>query len=373
MKITFEPVSKTKQALPDLGQPQAANIVAMPTKTSAVAVRRPEVQRQMEALRSVNRLTVSSFGANHAEETARLSDEVLELTTVSHMGEFGKQLTSIINLTDSVDPDDLNLDKSKGLMGKMTGMFKKSKNEVMSHFKTVSDQIAEISDKLEENVKAAEEQNVFLENMYEANLREYEELGYTVEALDTFKAEQEAILNDMKSIKDPTPMQVQKISDQEDFVNKIDKQADRLRRSQHMAYLTAPEIRRIQNGNMDSIDNLTVIREQTLPAWKKLMSLASMGQALQERLELGNTIMDKTNEMQRKLADLNGKNAIAAAKLSQRSSYDIETMKYTQKSLIESSRTAATHIEAGKKERAEAVKLIADMRDELRKEFAPKK
>jgi uncharacterized protein YaaN involved in tellurite resistance len=382
MKLPFAP-APTVTSQPTVfdsindSMPTSAAVVAMPQKATALVTVTPEVKAELDVLKSVTRLNIINYGHGTANEVADIADVVCGDQTVARMGEIGKNITDIIKLTQGVDPDDLNFDKSKGLIGKATSFWKKSKVEIQAQYKSTSAMIEEISVDLEKNVAAALQQNEWLEQQHQAVQRQYRALGNKVDALVLKEADEQAKADEMAATiaKKPVvdPLDVQLLEDQKDFVTKINKQADRLRRIQHVVLLQLPTIRSTQSGNLDSMDDLTSLREENLPLWKSMVMTASLGQALTTRNELSNAIHDSTNMMAKKLADMTGKNMIESAKLGQRSSFDIETMKHYQKVVIDSSREAQKHIEAGAKERAAAIPLIAGMRDELRKEFAPSK
>lgn len=382
MKLPFAPASeatvqpKVFDSIND-AVPAQANIVQMPQKTTAIVASSQEVQAEFESLQGLTRLNINTFGHGTANEVADLADEICGKQTVARMGEIGKNITDIIKLTDSVDPDDFNLDKSKGMFGKAVGWFKRAKVDIDAHYKTVSQQIEKISVDLEENVQAAARDNEFLERQHQAVQRQYKLLGFKVEALVLKEQQEQAVYDAMEAKlakdKNQDALELQLLQDQKDFVTKINKQADRLRRTQHIVLLQLPTIRSTQSGNLDAMDDLTTLREETLPVWKSLISTASMGENLKERVEMSNAMKDKTNAMARKLADMTGQNMVDVAKMSQRSSFDLETIKHYQKTIITKGREAQKAIEAGAKERAAAIPLLENMRDELRKEYSSKK
>lgn len=380
MKLPFAPASAPTQPSKvfDLNEAQTqANIVPMPQKTTAVVTLSPEVEAELDALKGLTRLNINTYGHGTANEVADLADEVCGQQTVARMGEIGKNITDIIKLTESVDPDDFNFDKSKGFMGKVGGLFKRAKVDLDAHYKTVSQQIEKIANDLENNVAAAARDNEFLERQHQAVQRQYKMLGYKIEAL-VLKEQQEQAMVDQLEAKlskeaNPDALELQLLQDQKDFVTKINKQADRLRRTQHIILLQLPTIRSTQSGNLDAMDDLTTLREETLPVWKSLIMTASMGENLKDRVEMSNAMKDRTNAMARKLADMTGQNMVDVAKMSQRSSFDLETIKHYQKTIITKGREAQKAIEEGAKERAAAIPLLENMRDELRKEYSPKK
>lgn len=327
--------------------------------------------KYLKEAHSLTRLNISSFGEDIASEVSKLSEQVVSQTTVSEVGEFGKGMVQIMTLTQRVDPTKLTMNKGSGLLSKLKNLFIETKEQVVAQFASVKSEIDKIEQTLVTHISSMTNQNVFLESMYSANVKEYNNLEGAIKALDRLKTDETDKLGRMQASNPSDGFAMQTIADQQDFITKIDKRLDRLRRIQHVALLTAPEIRSIQNGNINCIDKFQDITTTTLPAWKKQLSLVILALNQKDEAALGNAIDDKTNEFFNRAADLSGQNRVEVAKLSQRSVLDMSTLQHMQDVLISSTREATEIAKTGEADRTAAVQKLADMRTQLKSEFNP--
>lgn len=164
-----------------------------------------------------------------------------------------------------------------------------------------------------------------------------------------------------------------KISDQIDFVNKIEVRLDYLRKMQQLALLAVPEIRRSQNNNINLVDKFNTIKTMTLPAWRKQLRLIIESLEQKKDAQVGKAIDDQTNEFMKKSADLSGQNYVEVTKLSQRSVIDTSTLQYMTDALVNSTKEAQAVIETAKSERAQTEQAIASMRLQMKETFNPMK
>lgn len=338
----------------------------------APAVVKPQVNTKLVSARSIkDQMGISEFGTQAGKEVAALSDIILKKTTTGKMGDFGDGITQILALTSQVNVDDLNIDKNKGILGKALGFLKKKKVEVIAQFEDTSSSIEKIKVDLERRQVGMREDNDFLEQLYEKNLQEYHDLGFSIEAAEVMLKDMNVQYEVMKAKAENSSDQfeIQAVNEFEQRIKLWEKQIDRLKRMQQVALLTAPEIKMIQAGNVSMVEKFNDLINTTLPAWKKQLSMTILALKQKENAELGNKMDDKTNEFFKKAASLNNQNAIAVAKASERSVVDIETLEFMQQQLIDSVKQVKQIQEEGRKERANASTKIEGLRDQMKQEM----
>ena len=143
------------------------------------------IQNKLDKARQASGdFAVSEFGTEAGKKVAALADTVLKKTTTGKMGDFGDGLTQILTLTGSVNVDDLNIDKNKGVFGKVKGFFKKKQVEVMAQFEDTSKSIDKVVNDLRSRQDVMKSDNQFLDQLYRENMAEYHDLGYAVEAAE---------------------------------------------------------------------------------------------------------------------------------------------------------------------------------------------
>lgn len=339
---------------------------------NSVSVSSPQAQQKLLKAKQIkDEVSIAEFGTEAGKEVAAIADIVLQKTTTGKMGDFGDGITDILKLASSVNVDDLNIEKNKGLFGSVTSFFKKKKVEVIANFENTSKSIQKIVDDLNNRQATMRADNQFLEQLYEKNLQEYHELGFSIEAAEALLVEMNQEYEYKKSVAESSQDQfaAQAVNEFEQRIKRWEKQIDRLKRMQHVALLNAPEVRQIQAGNVAMVEKFQDIVATTIPAWKKQLSMTILALRQKENAELGNSIDDKTNEFFKKAADLNHSNAIAVAKNSQRSVVDIETLEHMQNQLIDSFKQVKQIEEQGRQERKAASAKIETLRDQMKKEM----
>ena len=347
-------------------------MLVFPSIPSLPLAVKPAVEKKYQLASQVNTdLDVSEFGTQAGKEVAQLADTVLQKTTTGKMSDFGDGITQILTLTSTINPDDLNIDKNKGFIGKVLGFTKKKKVEVLAQFENTSKSIEKIATDLSSRQGVMKQDNAFLEQLYEKNMQEYHDLGDSIEAAEAWLVEMNSRYEQMKPQAEASQdqFQIQAVNEYEQRIKRWEKQIDRLKRMQQVALLTAPEIRLVQAGNVTMVEKFNDLIHTTLPAWKKQMSMTILALRQKENAELGNTIDDKTNEFFKKAASLNNQNAIAVAKTSERSTVDIETLEFMQQQLIDSVKQVKSIQEQGRADRKAAAGKIDQLRNEMKQEM----
>lgn len=346
------------------------NVVGRPE--ASLALTKPQVQTKLVAARQTkDEFGVSEFGTEAGKKVAALADTVLQKTTTGKMGDFGDGITSILTLTSQLDVDDLNLDKKKGFIGRIVGGFKKKRVEVLAQFENTSKSIQKVVDDLGVRQRSMKDDNQFLEKLYVSNMEEYHDLGFSIEAASLMHTEMQGQYEIKKAEVAGSSDQfaIQAVNEFEQRIKRWEKQIDRLKRMQHVALLTAPEIRMIQAGNVTMVEKFDDLVNTTIPAWKKQLSMTIIAMRQKENAELGNAMDDKTNQFFRKAAELNHSNAILVAQASERSVVDIETLEHMQTLMIDSVKQVKAIQETGRQERAAASTKLTQMRDQMKTEM----
>jgi uncharacterized protein YaaN involved in tellurite resistance len=368
----FEDVPKTKPVMTGTvtgTNPHNVQFVQdIPTNQQLVQVRQTALVKSNGIKSSMK---ISEYGTEHGKKIAELADVVVKKTTTGKMGDFGDGITQILSLTSQVNVADLNVDKKGGWFGGVTSFFKKKRVEVLAQFENTSTSIDKVATDLTSRSKTMEQDNEFLDKLYDANLEEYRGLE---KAIAEIEAEiqvlgQEHAIKKVEAEKSTDQFFIQEVNELEQRIKLWDKQVDRLKRLQQIALLTAPEIRQIQSGNTALYQKFSDLVNTTIPAWKKQLSMTILKIKQKENAELSTQVDDKTNEFFRKAAELNGQNAIAVAQASERSVVDMDTLEFMQKTLIDSVHAVKDIQEKGHQERIEASNRIDVLRNEMKTEM----
>ena len=164
-------------------------------------------------------------------------------------------------------------------------------------------------------------------------------------------------------------MQAQLVSDFEDTVNRFEKKIHDLKLSKTIAIQTAPQIKLIQNNDKLLVDRIQTAILNTIPIWKGQIVIALGLQNQQKTLRLQQDIMDATNDLLTKNAELLKTNTIETAKASEEGIVELETLKTVNSQLISTIQETIKIQKEGREKRQAAEAELLRLEDELKAEL----
>lgn len=346
---------------------------AAPTKPATVATTtinlEPAQQHALVIAKPQLPASIEEIGRVSTAKINKISENVLNKVKVGDTGGLGKGITDILSLTATVDMSKID-NEDPGVFGKITNLFKQTKVKILAQYEDVNQQVERIANSLQGELKLMDDENKWLEEMYQENLAEIRNMKADVETLQQMKAKQDAYVTQLKQKNDPSMEHAQLINDEVNTLIRIEKHIDRLERLIQIGIMDAPDIRSLQKSNQDTKGSFTDIIDVTLPLWKRQLTLALQAHRALKRAEMGNAIADRNNELMKKRADLMHDSSIKTAQLSQRSSVaDTETLEYTQNKLIDRLNQVKQIETNGRAQRAQDAQKIAANREQLRLEM----
>lgn len=177
-----------------------------------------------------------------------------------------------------------------------------------------------------------------LDQMYEMNLVNFRQLSMYIAAGKQKLSEVRAgELPDLveKAKRTGLPEDSQKANDFAEFCNRFEKKLYDLELTRTISLQMAPQIRLVQNNDTMMVERIQTTLVNTIPLWKSQMVLA-LGLAHSEQaIKAQRAVNDTTNELLRKNAEKLKMSTVEAAREAERGIVDIETLKATNQSLIE--------------------------------------
>lgn len=328
----------------------------------------PDTQRRIQALEKLSSEELGSYGSDTSKRMTALSESVTSRVTLANSGDFGDGIVQILKLTGTVDIKQLGQPSEKGL----SGLIRKAKNavtgvkvEVMAQFNSVSTEIDKICGELRKGVDRMKEESKWLASCYDENLNCLNELECNAEAVAVHLARQQDLLERMKQ----SNQEAEQIAIQASKVERLERLQDKLIKLVHLAKLTAPEIRLMQDTNYKNAEDFRDLIDTAIPAWKKQISFALIALRQKKDTELSNEIKDKSNDFFKKAADMIHDNSIAAAQNRQRGSIDLATIEHIQNQHLDAVRRVKEIEEQGRQNRKTAAERIKQMDQQLHDEM----
>lgn len=367
--LTFEPVVDTKPQLP--AETVEGGVPAEKVGEEMEVRLTPEEQKMVddfaEKIDITNTQQVLQYGAGCQKKIADFSETALGNVRTKDMGEVGEMLTRVVSELRSIEDED----ETKGFFG----MFKKKANQ-LSDMKAKYDKaevnVNKISSALEAHQVTLLKDVAMLDKMYELNLNYFKELSmYILAGKKKLKQAQEVQLPELvaKAEQSKLPEDTQAARDYAEMCNRFEKKIYDLELTRTVSLQMAPQIRLIQNNDTVMSDKIQSTLVNTIPLWKSQMVIAIGLNHSTDAAKAQREVSNMTNELLKKNAENLKVATVETARESERGIVDIETLKTTNQTLINTLDEVLKIQQEGREKRrsaeAELQKLENDMRDKL--------
>ncbi|MDR2881838.1 MAG: toxic anion resistance protein, partial [Azoarcus sp.] len=311
-----------------------------------------------------NSTQMLQYGVAAQKKMLGFSESALANVRTKDMDEVGGMITGLVSQLQGFSVNE----EPRGFFG----LFKKNVNK-LQQFKTKYDTVEKNVDKIVgslENHKMVLLKDVaMLDKMYEMNLSYYKELTMYILAgreklANVLDAELPALQE--KARNTGRPEDAQAANDLSERCNRFDKKLHDLELTRNICIQMAPQIRLVQANDSVMIEKIQSSIVNTIPLWKNQMVLALGLAHSAQAIQAQRAVTDITNELLRKNADTLKTSSIEAAKESERAIVDIETLKYTNQSLIETLDEVLHIQQDGRDKRRAAEHELAKIETELK-------
>ena len=311
---------------------------------------------------------VFSYGAAAQQNISQFSDAALKNVKTKDLDEIGDAIADLVTELRGFDADE---EESKGFFG----FFKKQRDNVTT-MKAKYDETEVNVNKIVEALEGHQIQLLkdiaMLDRLYDQNLTYFKELSMYIVAgkkrLEEFRA------NEMKEAYDKAeasglPEDAQAAKDLSDKADRFEKKLYDLELTRNISIQMAPQIRMIQSSNQLMAEKIQTSIVNTIPLWKNQMVMALGIAHTQKAMEAQRSVTDLTNELLKKNAEKLHMASVESAKEAERGIIDIETLKHTNKMLIDTMDEVLNIQQTGREKRRAAEQELATIENELRQKM----
>ncbi len=331
----------------------------------------PEELKQVEDFSQKIDITdtnaILQYGAASQKNIADFSGTTLQNVRTKDMGEVGDMLSDLV-----VELKGFNYDgEERGFLG----IKKKVKNQIASlkaQYDKAEVNVDKIAGMLEGQQVTLLKDIATLDKMYDLNQDYFKELTmYILAGKKKLKECEEVELPRLreKAQKSGLPEDAQAANDYQNMISRFDKKLHDLELTRMISIQMSPQIRLIQNNDTLMVEKIQTSIVNTIPLWKSQMVLALGQQHSQQAMEAQREVTDMTNELLKRNAEKLKQGSIEIARESERGIVDLETLKATNQSLIETLEEVRTiQAEGAAKRRAaeaELGKIESDLKSKL--------
>ncbi len=309
--------------------------------------------------------SVIQFGNTAQNNISQFSNSVLEQVKTKDSGQVGELLQTLVGRLEEFD------DNKGSFLNKIPGVNKlfNSAQKMITKYNKISTEMEKITAELEKNKIILQKDIALFDELANKNLEYFKNLNIYIKAGEEKTQElQQNVLPKIKqeAATSSNQMALQAVNDLENTINRFEKKVHDLKISRTIAMQTAPQIRLIQNNNKLLIDRVQNVIYNTIPLWKNQMILTIGIDRQTKVLEMNRAVSDMTNELLKGNAKLLKETSINTAKENERGIIDIETLKETNRDIIETIRQTIAIQQDGSKVRQQAETELKNIETELK-------
>ena len=311
---------------------------------------------------------ILTYGAEAQKKISDFSDSALSKVKTKDLGSVGDMIADLVVELKGFDASET---EEKGFFG----LFKKTSNKITSlkaRYDAAEVNVNKIAEQLEEHQIVLLKDIAMLDELYERNLLNFKEL--TMYILAGKRKLEEVRNGELKEM--IAKAQKTGLAEDSQAANDLANQCDRFEKKLHDLQLTrmisiqmGPQIRLVQNNDTLMTEKIQSTLVNTIPLWKSQMVLALGLNHSKEAMEAQREVTEMTNTLLKKNAEVLKMATIETAKESERGVVEIETLQYTNQSLIETLEEVAQIQAEGRQKRqaaeAELARIEGELKDKL--------
>ncbi|HCZ1941199.1 TPA: 5-bromo-4-chloroindolyl phosphate hydrolysis family protein [Staphylococcus aureus] len=309
-----------------------------------------------------------AFGSDLQKQMSQFSHQMLDEVQSKDVGPIGDTLSDLMSKLKSVNPNELNTDKPS-MLKRIFSRAKSSINEIFSRMQSVSAQVDRITIQLQKHQTHLTRDIELLDTLYDKNKQYFDDLSLHIIAAQQKKLqlENEKLPQLQQQAQQSTnQMDIQQVADMQQFIDRLDKRIYDLQLSRQIALQTAPQIRMIQNVNQALAEKIQSSILTSIPLWKNQMAIALTLMRQRNAVAAQRAVTDTTNDLLTANAEMLKQNAIETATENERGIVDLDTLKRTQRNIIETIEETLIIQQHGREERQLAEKELQQLEQDLK-------
>ena len=320
-----------------------------------------------EKIDITNATMVLQYGSAAQKKLSDFSESALSNVRTKDLGEVGELVTDLVGELKGFDVDEDE--------GGFLGFFKKSANKLTNlkaRYDKAETNVDKICTVLENHQVQLLKDIAMLDKMYEKNLGNYKELGmYILAGKKKLQSIRETVLPEMieKAKQTGDAADSQAANDMAAFCDRFEKKIHDLELTRMISLQMGPQIRLVQNNDTLMAEKIQSTLTNTIPLWKSQMVLALGMEHSVQATKAQREVTEMTNQLLKKNAEKLKMATIETAKESERGIVDIETLKNTNKMLVETLDEVVKIQNDGRQKRREAEQELGRIEGELKQKL----
>lgn len=307
---------------------------------------------------------VMQYGVGAQKKIADFSETALNNVRSKDLGEIGVMLSDMVTELKKFDVDE----DDRGFLG----FFKKKANKLTAmraRYATAEANVNKICTTLEDHQVQLMKDVAMLDRLYEVNKTYFKELSmYILAGKQKLASARGSDLPALvqKAQASGLPEDAQAVNDLTAMIDRFEKKVHDLELTRTISLQMAPQIRLVQNNDVMMAEKIQSSLVNTIPLWKSQMVLALGIEHATQAAAAQREVTDMTNALLKKNAETLKMASIETARESERGIVDIETLRHTNETLIETFDEVLKIQTEGREKRQQAEEEIQKIENELK-------
>ena len=308
--------------------------------------------------------TVLQYASGTQKQIADFSEQALTNVRTKDFGEVGDTLTNVIAELKNFEEKE----EKKGLFG----FFKKNANKLAAmktKYEKAETNIQNICGTLEKHQVQLMKDSAMLDQMYAMNQDYFKQLTmYIIAGKRKLEKAKNEELPELKAKADASGLSedLAAVNDYAALIARFEKKVYDLELTRTISLQTAPQIRMIQNNDIQMSEKIQSMLVNTVPLWKSQMVIALGIEHANQAAKAQQAVTDMTNELLKKNAENLKMATVETAKQMERGIVDVETLEHTNQMLISTIDEVMQIQDEGRQKREEAQVILQKMEDDLK-------
>ena len=314
---------------------------------------------------------ILQFGAAAQNKISAFSDEVLENVRTKDTGEVGDELSKLVAELKSFDKAVVDTE-NMNIFEKVFSNVKKEIDKLIAKYSKVEKNVDSIEAHLDKQRLQMLKDITLFDGMYEKNLEYFKEISlYIIAGEKKLEELRNVVLPELeaKAKESGEQLDIQKVNDMRNIINRFEKKIYDLKTTRLISIQMAPQIRLLQSNEAELVEKIQSSITNTIPLWKNQMVLALGINRAKAALESQKAVTNLTNDMLKKNSETLKQGSIKIAEESERAIVDIETLKKTNRDIIETLDKVVEIHENGRIKRQESEKELEALEKELKEKL----
>lgn len=309
---------------------------------------------------------ILQYGISAQNKISEFSDSVLENVKTKETGDVGSLLA---NLVSEIKAFDSSINGEPKGLAKLFYSAKREVNYIKAKYSKIENNVDSIEKGLEKNKLQLLKDITMFDTMYDKNLDYFKEISlYIIAGEKKIEELKEITLPELKKKAEETRDQIdiQKVNDLETQINRFEKKLYDLKTTRIISIQMAPQIRLLQSNDAELVEKIQSSITNTIPLWKNQIVLALGINNAKKALKEQQAVSNLTNEMLKKNSETLKQGSIDIARESEKAIIDIETLRKTNKDIVETLDSIIKIHEDGRVKRKEAEKELTEIEKEVK-------